>query len=75
MTMTKASDALIDVLRDINATPEQPIEMYAIGIPMVLERKFTEDDVYHALMWLQSQGVIKLMEGNRFSVVKALPAG
>lgn len=73
MTKDKASGALIDVLRDINAKPDQPIEMYAIGIPMVVEQKFTEDNVYHALMWLKSQGVIELMEGNRLRLVKALP--
>lgn len=75
--MTKASDALIEVLRDINATPDQPIEMYAIGIPMIVEAddKFTEDDVYHALILLQSRGIIELMEGNRLRLVKPLPPG
>ena len=71
--MSKASEAILDVLRDIKATPDQPIEIYAIGIPMVMERKFTEDEVYHALMWLQSDKVIELMDGNRLRLVKAIP--
>jgi hypothetical protein len=71
--MTKASEAILDVLRDISATPEQPVEMYAIGIPLILGKKFIEDEVYHGLMNLKSEGVIELMDGNRLKLVKPLP--
>lgn len=70
--MSKASDALIEVLREINAAVDKPIDMYAIGIPMVMGRRFTEDEVYHALMWLQSEKVIELPGNNTLRLMKPL---
>jgi hypothetical protein len=71
--MTKASDAILAVLRDINATPDKPIVMFEIGIPLVVDQKFAQDEVLNALFWLQSEGVIELLGDNRLRLVKPLP--
>lgn len=67
-------DALLDVLRSISASPEHPIVMYEIGLPMIVERKYTQNETMNALYWLQSQGVIELLEGNRLRLLKPLVA-
>lgn len=71
--MTKASNAIIDVLRRIEAKPAEHIDLYRIGIPLIVEAKdkFTEDEVYAGLMWLVSQKVIELSENNTLRLLKA----
>jgi hypothetical protein len=71
--MSKASDALVEVLREMNATPGQPLDIYAVGIPMVMDRHFTQEETLDALVWLQSQGRIRLIDGNRLRLLKLLP--
>ncbi|WP_276118308.1 hypothetical protein [Pararhizobium qamdonense] len=66
-------DALIDVLRSINPPVDHPVVMYEVGIPMIVERRFTQDETLNALTWLQSEGLIKLMGGNRLRLLRALP--
>ncbi len=40
---------------------------------MIVERRFTQDETLNALTWLQSEGLIKLMGGNRLRLLRALP--
>jgi hypothetical protein len=71
--MSKASEAILDVLRDMKATPEATVETFEVGIPLVLEKGFSQDDVVNGLIWLQSEKVIELLGGNRLRLVKPLP--
>ncbi|WP_139276471.1 hypothetical protein [Pararhizobium antarcticum] len=72
--MTKATEAVLDVLRKIDATPEKPIGLYVIGIPLIVEaeEKLTEDEILSAIFWLQSEKVIELLGDNTLSLVRSL---
>lgn len=39
---------------------------------MVVEQRYTHEETLDGLMWLQSQGVIALMSGNRLKLIKPL---
>ncbi|MCV9960275.1 hypothetical protein OIU34_00030 [Pararhizobium sp. BT-229] len=73
--MSKASQAIIDLLRRIEAVPEKPINMFEIGIPLIIGEGGGEDEIMNALFWLQSEGVIELLGDNRLRLVKPLPSG
>lgn len=70
--MPKASEAILEVLRNINATPAKPNVMFEVGIPLIIQQKF-KDEVLNGVYGLKSDGVIELMEGNRLRLVKPLP--
>ncbi|KQY14409.1 hypothetical protein [Rhizobium sp. Root482] len=72
--MIAASEAIVDVLRRIGATPDKPVGMYEIGVPLV-GNPYTQDDIVNGLFWLQRKGVIELKNDNRLQLVKELPSG
>ena len=55
------SDAILELLRNMSPSPDQAIVLFEVGIPMVVEQKYTRDEVTSGLLLLQSEGVIKLM--------------
>jgi hypothetical protein len=57
--------AIIEILREHNATADKPTSMFTIGIPLVGSQRFTQDDVVNSLFSMQSEGLIKLLDGNR----------
>lgn len=67
------TDAILNVLRSINLPIDQPIVLFEVGIPLIVEQRYTQDEVLNGLYWLQSEGVIQLMDGNRMKLVKPLP--
>ena len=64
--------ALLDQLRLLKATPAAPISLYDIGVPLVAAG-FTEDEIFHALLQLQHDKAIELIEGNRLRVTPGTP--
>ncbi|MCV9967799.1 hypothetical protein OIU34_39000 [Pararhizobium sp. BT-229] len=71
--MTKASEAVLNLLRKIKAVPEKSIDMFAIGTPLALEHGFNQYEIVTALYRLRSEGVIELIGGNRLRLIKRLP--
>jgi hypothetical protein len=69
---TTAADAIIAVLRDINATPDKPIIMFEIGVPLVVEKGYSELDVLNGLDWLVSEKIIELPGNNTLRLMKHL---
>jgi len=57
--------AVLELLRENNATSEHPVSMFTIGIPLVGTQRFTQDEVVNSLFSMQSEGLIKLIDGNR----------
>ena len=55
------SDAILELLRNMSQSPDQAIVLFEVGIPMIVEQKYTQDEVTSGLLLLQSEGVIKLM--------------
>jgi len=55
------SDAILELLRNMSPSPDLEIVLFEVGIPMVVEQKYTRDEVTSGLLLLQSEGVIKLM--------------
>jgi len=67
---TKA--AIMDLLRELQATPEAPVNLYHIGVPLVA-KGFTEQEIYMALRDIEGEQVIALDEGtNRLLLRKPL---
>ena len=63
---TKA--AIMDHLRELRATPEAPVNLYHIGVPLVT-KGFGEQEIYIALRGLEAEQVIELDEKtNRLSL-------
>lgn len=57
---TKA--AILSLLKDdLKATPEKPVGMYSIGIPLG-PKGFTQDELYMALRGLEGEKVLKIIE-------------
>lgn len=72
MTKASASEAIIDLLRRIEAKPGEHIDLYRVGIPLIVEAedKFSHDEIYSGLMWLQSQKIIELSDNNTLRLLK-----
>jgi hypothetical protein len=68
-----AAAAILSVLRDINATPDKAVGMYLIGIPLVVEQQFTQDEVLYGLYKLVDDGVLELPGQNTLRLLKPLP--
>ena len=70
--MTKASEAIVNLLRQINPTPHKPISLFQLGIPLIVEaeEKFTQDEVLNGLYWLRSEKVIELPGNNTLRLMK-----
>lgn len=66
--------AIIDLLRRLNARPEQAVSLYDIGVPLVGDG-FTEPAIVNGLFYLQSDGMISLMDGNRLVVTEKFIKG
>ena len=66
-----AEVALLDLLRELNASPDVPISNYEIGPPLVA-KGFTQDEIVSAMEALGRQGHIEIMTGNRTRVTKPL---
>lgn len=60
----EAKAALADLLHDLGAEPATPIDLYAIGVPLV-GQEFTQDEIVSALYAFHRDGQIALIEGNR----------
>ncbi len=65
-----ATKAVLNVLRTINPPVEKPLVFFELGIPLIVEQRFTQDEVMNAILYLNSQGVIDILEGNRFCLLK-----
>lgn len=70
--MTDVSQAIVDLLRRMKATPEVPNSLYDIGVPLV-DDGFSQNAILNGLYKLQSERIIELIDGNRLRLVKALP--
>ncbi|URK88008.1 hypothetical protein LP421_10535 [Rhizobium sp. RCAM05350] len=72
--MPDATEAIIDLLRRIDPG-ENPVGLYQIGIPLVVEskHKFTEEQVLNGLMSLQSRKLIEITDENSLRLLKPLP--
>ncbi|WP_428428648.1 hypothetical protein [Pararhizobium sp.] len=69
-----AGQALLNLLRAINPPIGEPLGMFQIGIPLVVEQRYEQDEVVNELFSLQSKGLIELLGDNRLRLLKALPA-
>jgi hypothetical protein len=56
--MSKIAEAVVQVRCDIHATPDKPLGVYLIGIPLVVEQQFTQEEVLYALCELVDDGVL-----------------
>ena len=65
--------AIIDLLRRIDANPETPISLFGIGVPPVGEG-FSQDEILNGLFRLQGERVIELVSRNCLGLVQALPS-
>ncbi len=61
----------MDLLRDLKVTPEKPLSLYDVGVPLV-PRGYTQDELVDALFGLKSQGLIDLISGNRLALKQPL---
>jgi hypothetical protein len=68
--MSNSAEAILNVLRDIKVTPEKAIGMFEIGIPLVIDQRFTVDEVLNGLFWLQSEKVVELLGNNTLRLLK-----
>lgn len=71
MTKANASEAIVSLLKQIEAKPSEPIDLFRIGIPLIVEADpaFTQDEVLNGLLWLQSERVIELTGDNCLKLV------
>ncbi|RDJ12403.1 hypothetical protein [Rhizobium grahamii] len=69
MTRDENLRAAIIELANSKAERGKPVSLLDIGPSLVVERAFTQDEVVNALYALQSDGVIRLLEGNRMQVL------
>lgn len=58
-------EAILALLREANATAANPASMFVVGVPLVGKQRFTQDEVLNTLFSMQSEGLIKLLDGNR----------
>lgn len=61
--------AVLDLLRSIGADTVTPISNLKIGPPLV-ENGFSESEIADALIRLDKEKVIELVEGNQLRLVK-----
>jgi hypothetical protein len=72
MERATADVAICNLLRDLGATVDEPISIYRIGEPLIIDKGYSEDELINALFYLQSQKVIDILDGNRLSLAKPL---
>ncbi|TWF49897.1 hypothetical protein [Neorhizobium alkalisoli] len=72
MERATADVAICNLLRDLGAKVDEPVSIYKIGEPLIIDKGYSEDELINALFYLQSQKVIDLLEGNRLRLCKPL---
>jgi hypothetical protein len=74
MTKPDASEAIVSLLRRIDATPLEPIDLYRIGVPLIMEAdvRYTETELLNGLDWLVSEKVIELPGNNTLRLITPL---
>jgi hypothetical protein len=61
------------LLKALDVQPDSPLSLLEIGPPLVAQG-YSQDDILEGLLWLQSEGRIRLLEGNRLSKVQHVSA-
>ncbi|CDN54720.1 Hypothetical protein RG1141_CH23820 [Neorhizobium galegae bv. officinalis bv. officinalis str. HAMBI 1141] len=63
--------ALINLLRTLQASPEKPVDLYEIGVPLV-DQGYTQDEILALLLSLEHERFIGRIENNRLRLVEPL---
>lgn len=72
MTKAVASEAIISLLKRIEPNPSQWVDLYRIGIPLIVEDKaYTETEVLGGLLYLESLKLIEI-SNNSLKLIKTL---
>ncbi|WP_428413578.1 hypothetical protein [Pararhizobium sp.] len=72
MTKANASEAIIGLLRRIETTPSESIDLYRTGIQLIVEDKdYTETEILNGLLYLESLKLIEI-SNNSLKLIKPL---
>lgn len=63
--------AILDQLRALNADVSTPIDLYAIGVPLIAAG-YGQHEIANALYTLDSDKVISLIGANRLQMIRPL---
>lgn len=63
--------ALFDQLRAHDAAPDNPINLLTIG-PALVYAGYSQEEIVHALFFLEAEKRIELLPGNRVRPIKPL---
>jgi hypothetical protein len=70
--MSNAAEAIIQVLNDINSKPGDSVVIFLIGIELVIEQHFSQDEVLDGLHLLEAEKLIELLGNNTLRLLKPL---
>lgn len=65
-------DAIFECLRTLNAKPGEPVNIYAIGAPLI-DSGLDPDAIIDGLYSLEARKIIELLPGNQIVLLRAVP--